>query len=243
MSRTKIRPGVISSRSVRKVFGHREGDRLFSDLFGTFDELTSAYDGLLAVRAAQTPLKTREANALELRRAVARTTEIAKAKMNTVARKFIETIQAKEKAALERAGVLSDPPGADEVRRAFREMGHGPAGDKARADALQAAAKRGDSVVLAAIRNAPSPITTGGFSSPPGMVIDAFVSDQNPGYVDSVQELRDALQHMNIVEEAFEKGADGLRDREAEASADAGHARAEAATRQLRGALGIDPMA
>jgi|GEM_PF-4943264 len=237
MPKSPFRPGAINSQSLRKAFAHRGQDALFSRLFGAAEELKTTFDGLLAVREAQSPLKTREANALELRQKVRRTTEIAKGKLDTLAGEFIRTMEQREAQALERAGVRYDPPGADEVRRALREM----KSDKDRDAALQAAAKRGDRVVLAAVRNAPSPITVGGFTLPPEQVVGRFVSEQNPGYVEEMHDMATALEHMNILEDSFERGADDLRDRQAEEAADAGQRLAEEANRKLRGALGIDP--
>lgn len=241
MSKSKLRPGAINSQGLRTAFGHRANDPLYSRLFGVAEEMKMAFDGLVAVREAQTPLKTREANAVELRQKTKRTTEIVKRKMETVAREFIAAVETKKGQALERAGVRDDPPGADEVRRAFREMGSGAAGDRARTAALDAAAKRGDRVVLAAIRNAPSPITVGGFNVPTDQVIEAFVRQENPGYEEELDELLTAMEHMNILEESFEMGADKLRDRVAEEAADKGIRLAEEADRKLRGALGVDP--
>lgn len=237
MAKSPLRPGAINSQGLRKAFEHRSQNALFSRLFGTAEELKTTFDGLLAVREAQSPMKTREANAVDLRHKVRRTTEIAKGKVDTLANEFMRTMEQREAQALDRAGVRHDPPGGDEVRRALRELKT----DKERDAALQAAAKRGDRVVLAAVRNAPSPITLGGFTLPTDQIIGRFVSEQNPGYAEEMHDMATALEHMNILEESFERGADDLRDRQAEEAADAGLRLAEEANRKLRGALGIDP--
>jgi hypothetical protein len=240
MTRTKFRPGSINSRGLRKAFHHREADPLFSRLFEVADELKATFDGLVAVREAQTPLKTREANAIELRQTAVRTTEIIKRRISELSNNFLDVAERKGELALERAGVRYDPQGGDEVRRALREMGTGAAGDKARTEALQAAVKSGDRIVLAAIRNAPSPITIGGFNLPTDQVIETYVRQENPGFADEMIDLLSAIEHLSILEQSFERGAEDLRDLDGEAAADAGIRLAEAAKQKLQGSLGIE---
>lgn len=234
MTKNHTRPGVISSRGFRKAYeGSRWDSPLFRETAGVLDGAQLTFDGLIAVRESASPLKTREANAVALRASVQKAVEITKAKITSRREAFVTAMLAREAGAYRSAGVV-DMPGAEEVRSALRAMT-----PKERDSALGEAIKRGDKHVISAIHFAPSPVTTGAFSAPVSNLIEQYVREQNPGYSEEMTDMVGAINHLDIVAEAFSKGADDLRDRVGEAAADEGTTAAAEAQKKLSGALGV----
>lgn len=233
---THTRPGVINSRGVRKAFDRRSDNPLFGKLFNEVDSAVLAFDGLLAVKGAPNPTRTREANALEMKRQIEGTVSTVKRKLTAVYDEILSAAEKRIRAAEVWAGVDKDPAGGDEVRRALREMT-----EKQRQAALDRAVANGDRIVLASIANAPSEITVGTFRSPPSLAIDQWVRDNNPGLAEDIADYRGAMEHINMIVDSFDQGANKLRDRVAEEAAERGVRLATDAERQLRGTLGVDP--
>lgn len=228
---TNFRPGALSSAPLRKRLDHLP-DPLFARAFATVDRMATIYDGLIAVRENQTPMQTPEANAAAYKQRMDAAQATVRDLRDGLKQTIMDAMLAREDAALEKAGVRYDPPGGDEIRRALREMS-----PKDRDRAIMDAAERGDRLVLAAVRHAPSPVTIGATTVPFDAVLGAFIERESPGHNAEMENLAFVAQHLHLVAESFEAGSNKLRDLSAEQAGNEGSKAAAEALGKLQAAL------
>lgn len=227
MSTTRSTPPTLSSAAARSQFEERR-EPVFLGAINTVDQLAALYEGLQAVRESQSPLETREANALAYRQrydaAVARAENLVRAPVE----RCVDFEASSKAAAMKAAGIAADPPRADEIRTALRSMSQA---DRDRA--VTQAMDRGDAAVIAAIIHAPSPIVVGEFSIPLETMTAHFLDKANPHLAKDAEDFETAVETVKMAWDGFQRGARSLRDLPAEGRAEEGQARASAAAGRL----------
>lgn len=234
-----IRPATVSSTGARTRLGHLS-DPVFSRTLSTLDQMAAIYEGILDVRNNQSPLNTRETNAVEYKKAadaaIAKAQQVARAAHQAVAERMADLSIAAEG----KAGLHSEHPGAAEIRGALKGMSQ-----KERDAAIMAAVDAGDKALISAVLHAPSPITHGPVTIPRETLIKEVVNRANPTLENEMADLEFALQSLSLAHDGFESGAKKLRDIGAEDRALEGSAAAATARGKLAAAMGgtFDPPA
>jgi hypothetical protein len=234
-----IRPATVSSTGARKRLEHLS-DPVFSRTLNTLDQMAAIYEGVLGIRNNQSPLNTREANALDYKKAadaaITRAQEVAQRAHAEIAERMADlSIQAEKN-----AGIHSELPGSAEIRAALRGMSQ-----KDRDAAILEAVARGDQFLMSAVLHAPSPITTGAVTMPREALMKDFVQRANPTLESEMADLEFALQSVVLASQGFQNGAKKLRDIGAEERAMDGSAAAATARGKLAAAMSgtFDPPA
>lgn len=101
---------------------------------------------------------------------------------------------------------------AAEIRAAIRNM---PQAD--RDAALVEAAKRGDTNVIQAVRNSPSPILTGPVTGQLDALVDSMMKQADPNYEHDLEVIDTGLNQLNSFHKRFSKAVEEMRMPAAEA--------------------------
>lgn len=227
---TRNKPAALSSRAARASLSHVDHVAAIW-VSRSIDDLSSLYDGLAAVRAAQNPLHTAEKRALDYKAkfdaAQKRSKEILDRAMSYIADFQLDA----ENAAREKAGLNRTVPYAAEIRAALRSMTQEDR-DKAMSDSLAA----GDTEPLLACMSA-SPILTGRFTTPMEVHLKLLLDTAAPEYVQAQEDLETMANHLSVAAGGFRVGTETMRDLNAEERGEQGEQLAAEAERKLAAAM------
>jgi hypothetical protein len=228
---TPIRHPSLSSKAARDALDH-VSNPVFDGVFQTIDSLAALHDALAGVRANASPLQTPEANAIAYKKsfdsAQAQAKKLLEARMDSVM-----AYDAKVMAdAHAKAGLNMRPAQADAICQALRSMTQ-----KERDAAVMDAITRGDRVVIAAIKHAPTPLLTGTFTVPLETTIEHFLHEHTPELFEEQENIETALSFLNLAAGAFRSETEKMRDLIAEDRAERGSAAAKKAEADLQAAM------
>lgn len=232
MAKTHIRPPSISSAPIRNRLSYGS-DPALARAVNAIDMVSDIYDGLIAVRENQSPMNTREANAVAFRAKCDKVKESALRALNSAREEAVGRMVDLSMDADRAAGILKEPHNAAEIRAALRSMTQ-----KDRDAAILDAMKDGDSALVAATLHATSPITVGHVGLPRDTMMEQYRGRFMPDYAERMEALGDALTSINLAAEGFTTGANRLRDTFGENSASEGERAARSASQRLADALG-----
>jgi hypothetical protein len=227
---TRTRHPALSSRAARQSLGHVSHPAA-TWIARSIDDLSSLYDGLAAVRAAQNPLHTQEKRALDYKQKF----EAAQIRSKEIIDRAVEQManyQADvEAAARSKAGLDRPVPHASEIRAALRSMTQAER-DKAMGDSLAA----GDTEPLLACMGA-NPILTGRFTTPMEVHLKLLMETAAPELVQARADLEAMGNHLSMAASAFRTSTESMRDLNAEERGEQGEQLAADAERKLAAAM------
>ncbi|MEX0405531.1 hypothetical protein ABGN05_07665 [Aquibium sp. LZ166] len=233
---TVTRPPLLNSRIARDnllpngIDSQPERSELDS-VFSAIDKLRDIWDGLSAVRSANNPLKTPQAQALEYKVAFEKAAKVATGEVRRAADALMSAREKAQHDALGRAGLKATFTNKAALQGVLRTM------SKAKRDeTLMTAIASGDHEVMAAIHDA-HPLLIGDTTVPLATLIQQFVEQQAPDEAAKVSKINAALEHLELTYQQFSRSADKLRDKQAEVDGEAGSRAAKEAEAKLGLAL------
>jgi len=224
---TKMKPIMLSSKNLRTMMtGNGRNSYAFIKAATAIDEMSRLHDALDTLHRTPSAQLTKEGRAAKYRqqfdRAMAASKAAALAAVDALNAHEAELIRDAEIKAGLHTHVLEVTQ--QEIRQALRELPQAQ-----RDQAVREAAMRGDASVIAAVRNAASPLLTGLINVPIDELVQMLVAKHSPGLDDELQDVSTAVDLLQGAVNAFTREAEARRDPHLEAEAQRQDAATQAA--------------
>lgn len=224
---TKMKPIMLSSKNLRNMMsGNGRNSYAYIKAATAIDEMSRLHDALDVLHRTPSPQLTKEGRAAKYRQQFDKALSASKAS----ALAAVEALNEREREIIRdaeiKAGLHKHVPEVtqQEIRQALREL---PQAERDRV--VREAAMRGDASVIAAVRNAASPLLTGPITTPLPELVQILVATHSPGLDDELQDISTAVDLLQGAVNSFVREAEARRDPHLEAEAQRQDAATQAA--------------
>jgi len=207
---TKMKPIMLSSKNLRNMMtGNGRNSYAYIKTATAIDEMSRLHDALDTLHRTPSPQMTKEGRAAKYRQQFDKAMAASKA----AALAAVDALNDRERELIRdaeiKAGLHTHVPEVtqQEIRQALRELPQAQ-----RDQAVREAAMRGDASVIAAVRNAASPLLTGAVTVPVDELVKMLVAKHSPGLDDELQDISTAYDLLTGAVNSFAREAEARRD-------------------------------